>query len=50
MAKKKAKKKVVIEVQGGVAYVAKCPRGVEVEIIDRDNEEAEAEAKIQAKG
>jgi hypothetical protein len=41
MAKKKAK--VVIEVWGGVAYVTKRPRGVEVEIIDHDNEEAEAD-------
>jgi hypothetical protein len=37
------KKKVVIEVLGGVASVAKCPDGVEVEIIDYDNIEAEAE-------
>jgi hypothetical protein len=28
---------VVIEVSGGVAYVAKCPPGIEVEIIDYDN-------------
>lgn len=33
-------KKVMIEVLGGVAYVKECPEGVEVEIIDHDNEEA----------
>ena len=44
------KKKVVIEVIGGVAYVEKCPRDVEVGIIDRDNEEAEAEVKAKAEG
>ena len=32
------KKKVVIEVLGGVAEVTQCPEGVEVEIIDHDNE------------
>ena len=32
-----ARKKVVIEVRGGVAYVTYCPKGVEVKIIDRDN-------------
>ncbi len=38
------KKKVVIEVLGGVAEVTECPDDVEeVEIIDHDNEEAEAE-------
>jgi hypothetical protein len=34
----------VIEVLGGVAEVTACPDDVEVEIIDYDNEEAEAEA------
>jgi hypothetical protein len=29
---------VLIEVEGGVAYVTKCPRGVDVRIIDHDNE------------
>jgi hypothetical protein len=38
-------RKVVIEVSGGVAYVLSCPDDVEVEIIDRDNEEAELEAR-----
>jgi len=32
--------KVVIEVVGGVAHVVSAPAGMEVEIIDRDNEEA----------
>lgn len=32
-------KKVVIEVSGGVAEVTTCPEGVEVVIIDHDNEE-----------
>jgi hypothetical protein len=36
------KKQVVIEVLGGVATVTECPDDVEVEIIDHDNEEAEA--------
>jgi hypothetical protein len=36
-------RKVIIEVLGGVAYVASQPDGVEVQIIDYDNEEAEAE-------
>ena len=36
------KKKVVIEVHGGIAEVTECPDDVEVEIIDHDNEEAEA--------
>lgn len=36
------KKKVVIEVLGGVAEVTECPDDVEVVIIDHDNEEAEA--------
>jgi hypothetical protein len=31
-------RRVIIEVLGGVAYVTHCPRGVEVEIIDHDNE------------
>lgn len=30
--------KVVVEVRGGVAEVTTCPTGVEVEIIDHDNE------------
>ena len=34
--------KVVIEISGGVAYVTNNPTGVEVEIIDHDNEEGEA--------
>ncbi len=32
------KEPVIIEVQGGVAEVTQCPEGVEVEIIDHDNE------------
>ena len=35
--------KVVISVRGGVAEVQSSPDGVEVEIIDHDNLEAEAE-------
>lgn len=35
-------RKVVIEVLGGVAYVSSTPPGVEVEIIDHDNEERDA--------
>ncbi len=35
--------KVVITVLGGVAEVESCPDGIEVEIIDYDNLEAEAE-------
>jgi hypothetical protein len=31
--------KVIIEVVGGVAHVVSAPAGIEVEIIDRDNEE-----------
>jgi len=38
-----AKKKVVIEVLGSVVGVRACPDDVDVEIIDRDNEEAEAD-------
>lgn len=38
--------KVVIEVLGGVAEVTSQPEGVEVEIIDHDNESAEAEGEI----
>jgi hypothetical protein len=34
--------KVVIEVLGGVAEVTSKPDGVEVEIVDHDNEEKEA--------
>lgn len=30
--------KVVVEVRGGVAEVTTCPTGVEVEIVDHDNE------------
>jgi hypothetical protein len=33
-----AKHKVVIEVEGGCAGVTSCPDGVEVEIIDHDND------------
>ena len=33
--------KVVVEVYGGIAEVMQCPDGVEVEIIDHDNIEAE---------
>jgi|SRR6185295_8749517 len=32
--------RVIVEVQGGCAEVTTCPPGVEVEIIDHDNEEA----------
>ncbi len=35
------KPKVIIEVRGGVAYIAQCPENVEVEIVDYDNQEAE---------
>ncbi len=34
-----AERKVVIEVLGGVAEVTRQPEGIEVEIIDHDNEE-----------
>jgi len=34
--------KVIITVLGGVAEVAQCPEGVEVEIIDYDNKDATA--------
>lgn len=37
-------RKVVIEVLGGVAYVASCPPDVKVEIIDHDNLEEEQDA------
>jgi hypothetical protein len=37
------KLKVVVEVSGGVAHVTLCPEGVEVEIIDHDDEPAPAE-------
>jgi hypothetical protein len=33
-----AKNQVVIEVSGGVAEVMRCPDGIEVLIIDHDNE------------
>lgn len=36
-------KRVVIHVRGGVAYAADVPEGVEVEIIDHDNEGREEE-------
>ncbi len=39
------KKIVVIHVSGGVAYIAKCPRGVNVEIVDFDDAEAGATKK-----
>jgi len=43
------KKKVLISVRGGVAYVDACPEGVAVEIVDHDNVEAEsAEARGHA--
>jgi hypothetical protein len=43
------KKKVLISVRGGVAYVDTCPEGVAVEIVDHDNVEAEsAEARGHA--
>jgi hypothetical protein len=46
-----ARPKVVVEVTGGVAEVTTCPDGVDVEIIDHDNLEAEAEqAKIAEHG
>lgn len=41
------KGKVVIEVLGGVAYLMSQPEGVEVEIIDRDNENEEHEREVQ---
>lgn len=37
------KPRVVIEVSGGVAEVTQCPDGIEAEIIDHDNLEAEKE-------
>lgn len=37
------KLRVVVEVSGGVPYVTHCPEGVEVEIIDHDNESAPEE-------
>ena len=39
-----ATRKVVIEVLGGVAYVASCPEDVAVEIIDYDNTNEETSA------
>ena len=43
------KKKVLISVRGGVAYVDTCPEGVAVEIVDHDDLEAEsAEARGHA--
>ena len=33
-----AKNQVVIEVKGGVAELVRCPTGIEVIIIDHDNE------------
>ncbi len=33
-----AKHKVIVEVEGGCAEVTSCPDGVEVEIIDHDND------------
>ena len=38
--------KVVIEVLGGVAEITAQPEGVEVEILDHDNEAAEAEGEV----
>ncbi len=38
-AEKVAERNVVIEVLGGVAEVTRQPEGIEVEIIDHDNEE-----------
>lgn len=35
---KKEKRKVVVEVNGGVADVTQCPDDVEVKIIDHDND------------
>jgi len=32
--------KVIITVSGGVAEIAQCPNGVEIEIIDYDNQGA----------
>jgi hypothetical protein len=32
--------KVIVEVVGGVAHVVSAPAGTDVQIIDRDNEEA----------
>ena len=34
--------KVVVQVRGGVAEVVRCPTGVQVQIIDHDNLDAEA--------
>lgn len=43
--------KVVVEVSGGVAEVTQCPDGVEVEIIDYDDLEDQAEqARIAERG
>lgn len=44
------KSKVVVEVSGGVAEVSECPPGVDVEIIDHDNLEAEEEERRAAEG
>lgn len=37
------KPRVIVEVSGGVAYVTPCPEGVEVEVIDHDDESAPEE-------
>jgi hypothetical protein len=39
MKRKKKIKKVIITVKGGVAYVDRCPEGVQVIIRDLDNQE-----------
>jgi len=42
------KKRVLISVRGGVAYVDICPKGVEVEIVDHDNVEEAQEVGSHA--
>ena len=42
------KKRVLISVRGGVAYVDICPKGIEVEIVDHDNVEEAQEVGSHA--
>ena len=43
----RSRRKAVVTVRGGVAEVARCPAGMEVQIIDYDNREAEAADRQQ---
>lgn len=43
-----ARPRVVVEVSGGVAEVTECPDGVDVDIVDHDNIEAEKEDELAA--